>query len=354
MKIFAVKTTRIYCREGCPARPAKPENLIYFSSTEAARAAGFRACKRCKPDGLTAAEAAVAKALSYIETHVDEKLTLPVLAGYVGVSPAHFQRTFKRYVGVSPKIYVATNRSQRLKSHLQDGETVLNAAHQAGFPGQKQAYLHSLDTFGMTPGAYRRGGSGEILHYVIASTPLGKTVIAATARGIAAIAFGESDAALVRDLRREFPKAEIVKAGKPTPRDVRDRLRDALVSVKQRVSGKAAVFPQLDLRGSAFQRKVWRAIQRVRSGKTSTYAQIARAIGEPKAARAVARACATNRLALVIPCHRILRSDGTSGYRWGADRKNELLRRESKIGGPIRAGRGGYADPNPGPNRRAR
>jgi len=329
MKIYAVRTTGIYCRTSCPARAPKPENVILFDSTDAARRAGFRACKRCRPDGDTRAEEAVKRAIGFIESHLDDDLPLSRVAGAAGMSPTHFQRVFATATGASPRMYVATRRSESLKSRLKRGDTVLDAAHNAGFSGQKQAYAHANGALGMSPGKYRRGGKGESIVYTIEATKLGKTLIATTGRGIAAIGFGDKATSLIADLRAEFPKATIAEVNGSTERTAKAHLSAALRSVRARIAGRSGGDVKLDVSGSPFQRKVWPAIQKVRRGSTTTYAKLAKAIGQPKAVRAVASACAANKIALVIPCHRILRSDGaTGGYRWGNDRKTELLRNE--------------------------
>jgi len=329
MKIYAVRTTGIYCRPSCPARAPKPENVILFDSTGAARKAGFRACKRCRPDGDTRAEEAVKRAIAFIESHLDDDLPLARVAGAAGMSPTHFQRVFAAATGASPRMYVATRRSESLKSRLKRGDTVLDAAHNAGFSGQKQAYTHANGALGMSPGKYRRGGTGESIVYTIEATKLGKTLIATTERGIAAIGFGDKATSLIADLRAEFPKATIAEVNSSTERAAKGRLSTALRSVRARIAGRSGGDVKLDVSGSPFQRKVWQAIQKVRRGSTTTYAKLAKAIGQPKAVRAVASACAANKIALVIPCHRILRSDGaTGGYRWGNDRKTELLGNE--------------------------
>jgi len=329
MKIYAVRTTGIYCRPSCPARAPKPENVILFDSTDAARKAGFRACKRCRPDGDTRAEEAVKRAIGFIESHLEDDLPLARVAGAAGMSPTYFQRVFTTATGVSPRMYVATRRSESLKSRLKRGDTVLDAAHNAGFSGQKQAYAHANGALGMSPGTYRRGGTGESIVYTIEATKLGKTLIATTVRGIAAIGFGDKATSLIADLRAEFPKATIAEVNGATDRAAKAHLSAALRSVRARIAGRSGGDVKLDVSGSAFQRKVWQAIRKVRRGSTTTYAKLAKAIGQPKAVRAVASACAANKIALVIPCHRILRSDGaTGGYRWGNDRKTELLRNE--------------------------
>ncbi|HET9343857.1 MAG TPA: methylated-DNA--[protein]-cysteine S-methyltransferase [Candidatus Eremiobacteraceae bacterium] len=329
MKIYAVRTTGIYCRPSCPARAPKPENVILFDSTDAARRAGFRACKRCRPDGDTRAEEAVKRAIGFIESHLEDDLPLTRVASAAGMSPTHFQRVFATATGVSPRMYVATRRSESLKSRLKRGDTVLDAAHNAGFSGQKQAYAHANGALGMSPGKYRRGGTGESIVYTIETTKLGKTLIATTERGIAAIGFGAKATSLIADLRAEFPKATIADVNASTQRAAKMHLNAALRSVRARIAGRSGGDVKLDVSGSPFQRKVWQAIQKVRRGSTTTYAKLAKAIGRPKAVRAVASACAANKIALVIPCHRILRSDGSAGgYRWGNDRKAVLLRNE--------------------------
>jgi len=259
----------------------------------------------------------------YIDRHVDEPLPLARLAREAGVSAAHLQRTFTRIVGLSPKQYQEQRRVGALKSALRDGRTVSSATYEAGFASGRRVYEAADDALGMTPGAYRRRGVGVTIHYTVVRTALGLLLVAVTERGICSVALGDDEAALVGSLRAEYPAAELARAT-----DADDRLVDAVVA---HVEGRArAADVPLDVRATAFQWQVWRALQRIPEGATRSYQEIARELGHPSAARAVARACASNRIAVLIPCHRVVRGDGAlGGYRWGVARKAALLARES-------------------------
>ena len=259
----------------------------------------------------------------YIDRHVDEPLPLVRLAREAGVSPAHLQRTFTRIVGLSPKQYQEQCRVDALKSALRDGRTVSSATYEAGFASGRRVYEAADEALGMTPGAYRRRGVGVTIHYTVVRTSLGLLLVAVTERGICSVALGDEENALVDALRAEYPAAELARAT-----DADDRLVDAVVA---HVEGTArATELPLDLKATAFQWQVWRALQRIPEGATRSYQEIARELGHPSAARAVARACASNRIAVLIPCHRVVRGDGAlGGYRWGVARKAALLARES-------------------------
>jgi AraC family transcriptional regulator of adaptative response/methylated-DNA-[protein]-cysteine methyltransferase len=258
----------------------------------------------------------------YIELHVDEPLPLVRLAREAGVSPAHLQRTFTRVVGLSPKQYQEQRRVGALKSALREGRTVSSATYEAGFGTGRRVYETADDALGMTPGAYRRRGVGVTIHYSAIPTSLGLLLVAVTERGICSVSLGDDETALVDALRAEFPAAELVRTT-----DARDRLVDAVVAHVEGTA-QAGDLP-LDLRATAFQWQVWRALQRIPEGATRTYQEVARELGQPSAARAVARACASNRIAVLIPCHRVVRGDGgLGGYRWGMARKAALLARE--------------------------
>ena len=258
----------------------------------------------------------------YIDLHVDEPLPLVRLAHEAGVSPAHLQRTFTRVVGLSPKQYQEQRRVGALKSALREGRTVSSATYEAGFGTGRRVYETADDALGMTPGAYRRRGVGVTIHYSAVPTTLGLLLVAVTERGICSVSLGDDETALVDALRAEFPAADLVRTT-----DARDRLVDAVVA---HVEGTARGDDlPLDLRATAFQWQVWRALQRIPEGATRTYQEVARELGQPSAARAVARACASNRIAVLIPCHRVVRGDGgLGGYRWGMARKAALLARE--------------------------
>jgi AraC family transcriptional regulator of adaptative response/methylated-DNA-[protein]-cysteine methyltransferase len=258
----------------------------------------------------------------YIDQHVDEPLPLARLAREAGVSPAHLQRTFTRIVGLSPKQYQEQRRVGALKSALRDGRTVSSATYEAGFASGRRVYETADDALGMTPGAYRRRGVGVTIHYTVVGTSLGRLLVAVTERGICAVSLGDDEDALVAGLRAEYPAAELARAT-----DADDRLIDAVVAhVEGTARGEEL---PIDLRATAFQWQVWRALQRIPEGATRSYQEIARELGQPSAARAVARACASNRVAVLIPCHRVVRGDGAlGGYRWGVERKAALLARE--------------------------
>jgi AraC family transcriptional regulator of adaptative response/methylated-DNA-[protein]-cysteine methyltransferase len=266
--------------------------------------------------------ALVERVREYIDQHADEPLPLARLAREAGVSPAHLQRTFTRVVGLSPKQYQEQRRVGALKSALRDGRTVSSATYEAGFATGRRVYETADDALGMTPGAYRRRGVGVTVHYTIVPVSLGLLLVAVTERGICGVSLGDSEESLVAALRAELPAAELVRAS-----DSRDRLVDAVVAhVEGEASGEEL---PLDVRATAFQWQVWRALQRIPEGATRTYQEIARELGQPSAARAVARACASNRVAILIPCHRVVRGDGAlGGYRWGIARKAALLTRE--------------------------
>lgn len=259
----------------------------------------------------------------YIDLHVDEPLPLARLAREAGVSATHLQRTFTRIVGLSPKQYQEQRRVGALKSALRDGRTVSSATYEAGFASGRRVYEAADDALGMTPGAYRRRGVGVTIHYTAVRTSLGLLLVAVTERGICSVSLGDDEATLVESLRAEYPAAELARAT-----DANDRLVDAVVA---HVEGRArATELPLDLKATAFQWQVWRALQRIPEGATRSYQEIARELGHPSAARAVARACASNRIAVLIPCHRVVRGDGAlGGYRWGVARKAALLARES-------------------------
>ena len=258
----------------------------------------------------------------YIDAHVDEPLPLARLAREAGVSPAHLQRTFTRIVGLSPKQYQEQRRVGALKSALRDGRTVSSATYEAGFASGRRVYEAADDALGMTPGAYRRRGVGVTIHYTVVRTSLGLLLVAVTERGICSVALGDDEESLVGSLRAEYPAAELARAT-----DANDRLVDAVVAHVEGTA-RAADVP-LDVKATAFQWQVWRALQRIPEGATRSYQEIARELGHPSAARAVARACASNRIAVLIPCHRVVRGDGAlGGYRWGVARKAALLARE--------------------------
>jgi AraC family transcriptional regulator of adaptative response/methylated-DNA-[protein]-cysteine methyltransferase len=317
--VYAVASTRIYCRPSCPSRRPRRQQVRFFSTPGAAEVEGYRACLRCRPrEGETDAVRRVRDAQRYLEQHLDETVTLERLGQAVGLSPYHLQRTFKRLTGMTPRAYAGARRMELMKSRLKEGDSVTRATYDAGYSSPSRAYDHSRTRLGMTPGAYQRGGRGVNIRFTTVDTALGAVLVAATERGLCSVTLGEDAATLEAALRREYPAAQVER------RD--DELRGWAGAVIARLAGDEAERVPLDVHGTAFQRRVWEALQRIPRGTTRSYAEIARELGQPSAARAVARACASNRLAVVIPCHRVVRGDGgLGGYRWGLERKRELL-----------------------------
>jgi AraC family transcriptional regulator, regulatory protein of adaptative response / methylated-DNA-[protein]-cysteine methyltransferase len=325
--LYAVKTTGVYCRPSCPSRRPRRENVEFFADPESARARGFRACLRCRPDE-SAPRDPVAEAHRYLLDHPTEGVTLDRLARTVELSPSHLHRRFKARYGLSPKELAATRRTDRLKAALKRGTTVSRATYDAGFGSGSRVYERADTRLGMSPGRYARGGSGLAIRYTIVPSPLGPVLIGVTDRGVASVSVGATDAGLERGLRAEFPRATLARVD-----DGRDPWLTGLVGqVAARLAGGAVdrSIP-LELVGTAFQYRVWRALLEIPSGSTRSYAAVARAIGRPGSARAVARAVGKNRIAVVVPCHRVIREDGTlGGYRWGVAAKQALLDRESE------------------------
>jgi AraC family transcriptional regulator of adaptative response/methylated-DNA-[protein]-cysteine methyltransferase len=326
---YAVTSTGIYCRPSCPSRRPRRENVRFFPSATAAEGEGFRACRRCRPNDLTRAAASVARALELLDRHADSGaeggVSLGELADAVGMSPFHLQRVFQAQLGLSPARYLRARRGERFKSRLRTGGTVSRATFDVGLGSSSRAYELAESQLGMTPATYRRGGRGAEIRYRVVSSSLGKVLVAATARGVCAVKLGDHASALERDLAEEYPRAELVRARGSD--DEFSAWVDAIVRYVDG-SGDSPSMP-VDVQATAFQWRVWRALQAIPRGETRSYTAVAKAIGKPNAVRAVASACASNRVAMVIPCHRVVRSDGAlSGYRWGPERKRKLLERE--------------------------
>jgi AraC family transcriptional regulator of adaptative response/methylated-DNA-[protein]-cysteine methyltransferase len=323
--LFAVVTTGVYCRPGCASRTPRRENVRFFTVPSEAEAAGFRACKRCRPneDRSSAAQRSVEKARQYLDAHLDETVALESLAQVAHMSAYHLQRTFKRQVGLTPRKYVETRRANRFKERLREGGTVTRAIFEAGYSSTSRAYEQVDSHLGMTPTAYRKGGQGMRIRFVTASTPLGRVLVAATDRGVCGVTLGDDDATVDAELRREYPRATIEPAA--------GELREWVEEIVSYLEGTTRGLPMpLDMQATSFQWRVWQALREIPFGETRSYREVAKAIGQPTAARAVARACASNRVALVIPCHRVIRGDGElSGYRWGPERKRLLLEQEA-------------------------
>lgn len=322
--VFAVSSTGVYCRPSCPARRPRRGNVQFFSGPEQAERGGYRACLRCKPKSFSGnAESNGAKAICrFIEQHLDEPLTLERLGKEFRQSPFHLQRRFKAALGITPREYADSCRMRMLKRNLQAGDSVTRAMYDAGYGSSSRLYERTASQLGMTPDKYRRGAIAAAIRYTCADSPLGRMLIAATERGICAIQFARSDGELIEGLKREFPFA--------TRKSDQAGLQSWVDSLLKHMRGKAldSSLP-LDIRATAFQRRVWTYLQSIPFGATRSYSQVAQAIGQPSACRAVARSCATNPVAVAIPCHRVVREDGSmGGYRWGMERKKALLEME--------------------------
>ncbi len=324
--VFAVASTGVYCRPSCPARRPRRQNVTFYARPEQAEKAGFRACLRCRPKAFSGhPQSDFAKEVCrYIEQHLDEPITLERLGKAFHQSPFHLQRRFKAALGITPREYADSCRLRQLKRNLQAGDNVTRAMYDAGYGSSSRLYEKTASQLGMTPDKYRRGAIAATVRYAIADSPLGRMLIAATDKGVCAIQFARSDGELIEGLKREFPFA----VRKPDEGGLQAWVA-ALLS-KMTGSGLNAALP-LDIRATAFQRRVWTYLQSIPFGATRSYGQVAKAIGQPSASRAVARACATNPVAVAIPCHRVVREDGsTSGYRWGVERKKALLEMEQR------------------------
>lgn len=318
--VYAVQTTGIYCRPTCPSRRPKREHVAFFAAPAVAEAAGFRACLRCAP-GEVPREQRVVGAVQRLLEEAEEAPTLAELADAVGLSPWHLQRVFKRATGLSPKQYATALAAERMKRELPEAETVAAAQYEAGFGSSRAAYEAGIEHLGMTPGRFRRGGAGETIRYAHGEGPFGRFMVAITDRGVCALRFGP-DRDTQAELRDDFPAAERIRDD--------SALAPAVASICEHLAALDGTLTlALDVEATPFQRRVWSALRAIPPGETRTYGDIAAAIGAPTAVRAVARACATNPIALAIPCHRVIRSNGTlSGYRWGVDRKRRLLEAE--------------------------
>jgi AraC family transcriptional regulator of adaptative response/methylated-DNA-[protein]-cysteine methyltransferase len=322
--VFAVRSTGIYCRPSCPARRTGKEYVVFFPGSIEAEQSGFRACYRCQPReaGPSPKAKLVDQVCKYIEANLQRKLTLPIMSAQVGLSPYHFQRTFKRVLGISPRQYVKARRLARMKHYLRNGETVNNSLYNAGFSSRSRVYENVPGGFGVNPGEFRRGGEGLQVRYSIIDSPLGRLLIAATEKGVCGVCIGDSDAFVERTLAEDYPAATLERAD--------ERMKEWTTAFAKYFDGEHfALDLPLDVKATAFQSRVWKIIQSVPYGKTTTYGRIANELGRPEASRAVARACATNPVALVIPCHRVIGKDGSlRGYRWGNKRKQALLELE--------------------------
>lgn len=323
--VFGVRSTRIYCKPSCPARHPNPDQVVFFSQSDEAENAGFRACKRCHPREVESTNRAelIQRICRYIEANLDQKLTLENLSRQAGLSPFHFQRTFKTALGISPRQYVEARRLEKVKHSLRNGETVTNSQYDAGFTSKGRLYEKNTQ-LGVSPGLFRRGGQGLRIHYTIVDSQIGRVLLAATERGACAVCMGASDDAVEAALREDYYAADLRRDD--------EGMKSWAGALQSYFDGHE--FPQdlpLDLQATAFQWRVWKEIQSIPHGQTSSYSNIAESLGKPKARRAVARACATNPVAIIIPCHRVIGKDGSlRGYAWGVKRKKTLLSLENR------------------------
>lgn len=320
--VFAVRSTNIYCRPSCPARRPLRQNALFFRSPQEAETRGYRPCRRCRPKELPSAAALVGQAAELLASAQDETIRLEAIARQISATPEKLRRAFRSMTGLSPREFAEAARLQRFKKLLREGQSITEALYACGFGSPSRVYEKTNSQMGMTPAAYKKGAPGMNIEYSITKSNLGQILVAATERGISAIYLGENEKQLVSELRAEYPKAAL----RATPSTHGPWMKE----IMNRLAGQTPnVELPLDVQATAFQRRVWQELQKIPRGTTSTYTQVARALGKPKSVRAVARACATNPVSIIIPCHRVIRADGNlAGYRWGLKRKQELLERE--------------------------
>src|SRR6202521_2747421 len=325
--VLAVRSTHIYCRPSCPARRPLRRNVVFFHTGAEAEKQGFRPCLRCRPNEVAGPVALVARASREMaKSGQDEAVGFATLAARLDTTPGTLRRAFLQVTGLRPRDLAAALRLARFKKMLREGKGIAEALYETGYGSTSRVYESSNAQLGMTPATYQKGGKGMKIGYVIAKSSLGKILVGATERGISAVYLGEADTKLIEELRGEYPKAEISAAG--------DSFEKWVKEIVQRVEGNQPRLElPLDLQATAVKRRVWQELQRIPRGITRTYTQVARAVGSPKAVRAVARACATNPVSIVVPCHRVIREDGSlAGYRWGLSRKEQLLAQERAAG----------------------
>ncbi|MEO7539738.1 MAG: bifunctional DNA-binding transcriptional regulator/O6-methylguanine-DNA methyltransferase Ada [Pyrinomonadaceae bacterium] len=325
---LGVKTTGIYCRPSCRARLPKRENVAFYESADMAERNGFRACLRCRPRQIDAADPRVAKVLKVCEImDSNDTVSFDEIASRLDLSPYHLQKSFKEIVGVSPKKYSEAKRMEKFRNELRGGSNVVTATYEAGFGSSSRLYEKAVEHLGMTPAVYKKGGKGMKINYVVTACELGKMLVARTPRGICSVTFGDTADQLIADLTDEFPNAEITSDD--------SQLKTAVKAITKYLTGRQhrLVLP-LDLRATAFQLQVWEFLRQIPYGETRSYKEVAEAIGDKNKVRAVAQACAKNRVAVLIPCHRVIGTDGAlSGYRWGVERKKILLDAEDSVKG---------------------
>jgi len=324
--VLGVRSTGVYCKPSCPARRPAWAQAMFFRGPLEAELAGFRACLRCKPRDLVSPKTRlIDQACKYIESNLQQRLTLSVLSRQVGLSQYHFQRTFRRVLGVSPRQYVESRRLAKMKHHLRNGETVNESLYRAGFSSRSRVYENVSGLFGVNPGEFRRGGQGLQIRYEIIQSPLGRLLIASTEKGVCGVCIGDSDKVVEEAIHEDYPHATLVREER--------RIDHWTRAFSEYLNGQHhALDVPIDVKATAFQRRVWKLICSIPYGETATYSQIASKMGNPEATRAVANACASNPVALVIPCHRVVSKDGElRGYRWGKSRKRALLEMERKF-----------------------
>src|SRR6202158_921917 len=324
--VLAVRSTHIYCRPSCPARRPLRRNVTFFRTREEAEKQGYRACLRCRPNEISGPVALVQRAAHHLAQTAEDSVRVAVLARTLGTTQATLRRAFLQVTGLNPRELAEALRIKKFKAMLRAGKSIADALYETGYGSSSRVYERSNAQLGMTPATYRKGGQGMKIGYTIAKSPLGKVLVAATKRGVSAVYLGDAESTLVAELREEYPRADIAPATDSFQRWVRE--------IVQRIEGKQPRLElPLDLQATAFQRRVWKELQQIPRGRTRTYSQVARSLGKPKAVRAVARACATNPVSIVVPCHRVIREDGAlAGYRWGLARKEHLLAQERAAG----------------------
>lgn len=320
--VLAVRSTHIYCRPSCPARRPLRRNVTFYHTREEAERNGYRPCLRCRPNEISGPVALVQRAADLLGQSTEESLTLRQLAQTLGATQSTLRRAFFHVTGLRPRELAEALRLNRFKALLRSGKTITDALYETGYGSSSRVYERSNAQLGMTPATYRKGGVGMKLGYAVAKSPLGKVLVAATERGVSAVYLGDDETKLIAELCEEYPRAEIAAATNGFERWVKE--------VLERIEGRPPhIDLPLDLQATAFQRRVWKELQCIPRGRTRTYSQVARSLGEPRAVRAVARACACNPVSVVVPCHRVIREDGAlAGYRWGLSRKEQLLARE--------------------------
>jgi AraC family transcriptional regulator, regulatory protein of adaptative response / methylated-DNA-[protein]-cysteine methyltransferase len=337
--VFAVQSTGIYCRPSCPARRPRREQVRFFLNANDAEQAGFRACRRCRPETLVNGEETgngsyaelIERTCRYINDHLDDDVTLKRLSKEIGMSVFHLQRLFRQALGVTPRQYTEVRRLEQFKSRLREGETVTTARYEAGYRSSCRLYDHIHEKIGMTPTHYRRGGEGMHITYTIVACSLGHLLVGATERGICIVSLNDDDATLENILHQEYPAADLTH----DVSSLTESVEEILSYLEKKDQGQKILRLPLDVYATAFQWRVWQVLRTIPYGETRSYGEIAHDLGDKKKARAVAQACARNPVALIVPCHRVVRGDGVSGgYRWGADRKRHLLTMEQRVQEP--------------------